>query len=111
VAGTWSNRRRKMSFAFPPHAFAIRINSIRSTRRSPVSTFATQLGDTSNRVARARWVNPALSRATRSSLQSAAYSDVWIVFFIAPMIEASYYASNLEALLRRYFGIDYAPGI
>ncbi len=81
----------------PPHARTTRTNSTTSTRRSPISTFATQLGETFNRAASPRCVNPARARTSRNAAHTAPYSAEYIDFRIAPMIEALYHASKSGA--------------
>jgi hypothetical protein len=97
--GIKSATRANTTFASPPHAAINRQNSTKSIRRSPVSTFATQLCGTFNRAANPRWESSMLSRAARNSWHKAAYSDVWIDFFIAPILEALPFAPKIGTLI------------
>ncbi len=99
VAGIKPATRANTTFASPPHAAMKRQNSTKSIRRSPVSTFATQLCGTFSRAASPRWESPAPSRVSRNSWHNAAYSDVWIDFVIIPILEALLVAPKIGTIV------------
>src|SRR5262245_4753497 len=80
-----------------PHAFRNQHSSTTSIRRSPASTLAIQLCETSRRAARARCESPAPSRAAFSSARTRSYSLVCVDFSIAPIIGTEYNAPKLGA--------------